>query len=106
VATPSTGAAAAADVARTYLAALIRGDVRTANAALGRGPDNTDFSERAMLDARSRITDLHTTNNGDGTYKVEAEVAGSKGTFFVTMQVARNEANAYYISDHYAVRIQ
>jgi hypothetical protein len=49
---------------------------------------------------------VHTLSNGDGSYKVEVEVAGAKGTFYCTFQAARNEASAYYLSDHYCVRIQ
>jgi hypothetical protein len=88
------------------LQALIRGDYASANTALGRGPDSTDFPERDSLDRTSHITDVHTLSNGDGSYKVEVEVAGAKGTFYCTFQAARNEASAYYLSDHYCVRIQ
>lgn len=105
-AAPVGPAATAAATARTYLDALIRGDYATANTALGRGPDQTDFPEREAIDRSSHITDVHTLSNGDGTYKVEIEVAGGKGTFFCTFQAARNEASAFYLSDHYCVRIQ
>ncbi|GAC1392378.1 MAG: hypothetical protein NVSMB31_10460 [Vulcanimicrobiaceae bacterium] len=100
-----TGSAAAGQVARNYLSALIRGDFGAANTALGRGPDATGFPETDSIDRTTRITDLHTQSNGDGTYKVEAEIAGSKGTFYCTFVAAHNEA-AFYLSDHYCVRVQ
>jgi len=100
------GSAAAAAVARDYLLALMRGDTRSANTALGKPPSSGGgFEEQSFVDRQARITDLRTTSNDDGTYKVEAEVASSNGTFFVTFQVTRNEAS-YYITDHYAIKVK
>nr|MDQ6933654.1 hypothetical protein [Candidatus Eremiobacteraeota bacterium] len=71
-------------VVRAYLTALIRGDERTANTALGRGPDSGNgFAEQDFIDAKARITSLHATARGDGGYTVETEVSGSKGMYFV-----------------------
>lgn len=103
---PPTGAGAAAATARSYLDALIRGDFASANTALGRGPDGTGFPEQEAVDRTSRINEVHTLSNGDGTYKIEIEVAGKKGTFYCTFQAARNEASAFFLSDHYCIRIQ
>ena len=103
---PATAAGTAAATASGYLDALIRGDYAAANRALGRAPDQSDFPEREAVDRTSHITDVHTVSNGDGSYKVEVEVAGAKGTFFCTFQAKRNEAAAFYLDDHYCVRIQ
>lgn len=103
---PATAAGTAAATASGYLDALIRGDYAAANRALGRAPDQSDFPEREAVDRSSHITDVHTVSNGDGSYKVEIEVAGAKGTFFCTFQAKRNEAAAFYLDDHYCVRIQ
>lgn len=101
-----TGAAAAGELARSYLEDLMHGNRVAANTALGRAPDNNDFPELTMVDARSHITDVHTVPNGDGTYKVEIEVATpGNGTFFCTFQASRNEATLF-LSDHYCVRVQ
>jgi len=101
-----SGSGSAEAVARDYLLALVRGDSRSANSALGKSPNSgTTFDEQSFIDRQSRITDLRTTNNGDGTYKVEAEVSSLKGTYFVTFHVARNDAS-YYITDHYAIKVQ
>jgi hypothetical protein len=103
---PPSGSDAAAAVARGYLQALMRGDSRSANSALGKPPSSgAAFDEQSFISPQSRISDLHATSNGNGTYKVEAEVASPKGTYFVTFQVARNAA-AYYITDHYAIKVQ
>lgn len=97
---------AAEQLARGYLEALMHGNRGAANAALGRGPDGTDFPEAAFVNARTRITDTHATPNGDGTYKVEIElVTPGNGTFFCTFQAAHNDVAAY-LSDHYCIRVQ
>ena len=99
---PASGADTAAAVARDYLSALMRGDNRAANSALGKSPNSLpDFAEQSFLTPSSHINSVHATANGDGSYKVEAEVASGKGTYFVTFQVSRN-----VITDHYAIRVQ
>jgi len=96
----------AAAVARDYLVAVIKGDNRTANSALGKSPNSLpNFAEQSFLDPQARITSLHTTNNGDGTYKVEAEVAATNGTYYVTFQVMKN-VSTYFITEHYAIKVQ
>ncbi len=96
------GADAAAAVARDYLSALMRGDNRTANSLLGKSPSSLpEFPEQSFLTPSSHITDLHATPNGDGTYKVEAEVASPHGTFFVTFHISGN-----VITDHYPIKVQ
>ncbi|MBV9277858.1 MAG: hypothetical protein JOZ97_06450 [Candidatus Eremiobacteraeota bacterium] len=103
---PTGGADAAAAVARDYLFALMRGDNRAANSTLGKPPSSLpSFAEQSFLSPTSHINSVHATPNGDGTYKVEAEVASSNGTYFVTFQV-RSSQGAYYIADHYAIRVQ
>ncbi len=87
-------------VVRAYLTALIRGDERTANTALGRGPDSgNSFPEQDFIDAKARITSLHATPRGDGGYTVETEVSGTKGLYFVTFQVNKTP-DGYVIGDH------
>lgn len=85
---------------RSYIAALVRGDGRAANTALGRGPDSgNDFPEQDFIDAKSRIKSLHMTVGGDGGYTVETEVVGSKGLYFVTFQVQKTP-DGYVIGEH------
>jgi len=80
----------------------MRGDNRTANSALGKSPNSVpDFQEQSFLTPSSHINSVHATANGDGTYKVEAEVASSRGTYFVTFHVSGN-----VITDHYAIKVQ
>lgn len=87
-------------VVRAYLSALIRGDQRAANTALGRGPDSgNSFPEQDFIDAKSHIKSLHTTASSDGGYTVETEVEGAKGLYFVTFQVQKTP-DGYVIGDH------
>ncbi|PZR56682.1 MAG: hypothetical protein DLM50_07570 [Candidatus Meridianibacter frigidus] len=95
----------ASNLARTYLTALMRGDRRSAAAALGQSPETSSLDESQFLDSSARITSVHTLPNGDGSYKVESEVTASKGTYFVTMQVS-HVGDGYVITDHHAIRIQ
>lgn len=87
-------------VVRAYLSALIRGDERAANTALGRGPDSgNSFPEQDFIDAKSHIKSLHTTASSDGGYTVETEVEAAKGLYFVTFQVQKTP-DGYVIGDH------
>ena len=107
VATPTPPTSAAAQVARQFIDALIAGDNTAANAALGRGFDTgSNFSEQSFITKSSRITDLHALPNGDGTYKVEAEITTGNGVYFETMTVSRLGDGTYYVSEHYGVRVQ
>ncbi len=87
-------------VVRNYVAALIRGDDRSANTALGRGPDaGGNFAEQEFIDSKARITSMHTINNGGGNYTVETEVRGAKGLYFITFQVSKTP-DGYVIGEH------
>ncbi|MBV9972328.1 MAG: hypothetical protein JO135_03250 [Candidatus Eremiobacteraeota bacterium] len=104
---PSGGADYAAAVARDYLFALMRGDNRAANSTLGKPSSSLpNFPEQSFLSPTSHINGVHATPNADGTYRVEAEVASSNGTYFVTFQVRSSPGGAYYIAEHYAIKVQ
>ncbi|MBV9149505.1 MAG: hypothetical protein JO024_06555, partial [Candidatus Eremiobacteraeota bacterium] len=56
---PASGADAAAGVARDYLSAVMRGDNRTANSALGKSPNSVpDFQEQSFLTPSSHINSV------------------------------------------------
>ncbi|MDQ6930273.1 MAG: hypothetical protein M3126_06380 [Candidatus Eremiobacteraeota bacterium] len=105
-ATPVAMGGPAGQLARSYLDAVINGDPVSANRALGRAPDNGDFPEKAMLTRGSHVTSVHTTNNDDGSYKVEAEVDGPSGTVFCTFQTARSDIGGLYLSDHECIKVR
>ena len=89
---------------RSYINALIAGDVGTANRFLNRASGSV-FPEQGILNKTSAITSIRSTNNHDGTYKVEAEILGSNGDFFCTYQTAHGDAGEY-ITDNYCIRTQ
>ena len=73
----------AARVVRDYIEALRRGDPAVASTYLGNGtPDET------FIDAHTRIASLTATPNGDGSYKVDADMQTSKGEYYETFTVA------------------
>lgn len=100
-----SAAGAAAQLARDYVQAVIGGDPVTANRALGRAPDNGDFPERQFLNKSSHITSVHTTANSNGSYTVETEIQGTKGTYYCTFQTAHNDV-ALYLSEHDCIPVQ
>ena len=90
---------------RTYLSALINGDEPAASAALGRSGQTGGLSEERFLDAQSRVTSVVATPNANGTYKVEAEIVTSKGTYYDTFTVDHGP-NGYVITDHFFIKVQ
>ena len=90
---------------RTYLGALIGGDTATANRLLNRAPDASVFPEQPVINKTSHVTSVRSTDNGDGTYKVEAEISGSNGNFYCTYQTAHGDAGTY-ITDNFCIRTQ
>jgi hypothetical protein len=91
----------AANVVRGYLEALIRGDEQTAHAALAgeAGNGNGPLAEEAFIDRNSHIKSIHAQETGDASARVETEIVGGKGLYYVTFQVERSERGAL-IADH------
>lgn len=102
---PATGGAAASQLARSYLDALISGDTGTANRLLNRSSGSSVFPEQGIVNRTSTITSIRSTDNHDGTYKIEAELSGSNGNFYCTYQTAHGEAGEY-LTDNYCIRTQ
>jgi hypothetical protein len=71
------------DVVRAYIGALERGDPQTAATYLANGTPDESF-----IDANTRITSITSTDNGDGTYKVRADLQTSGGEYVETFTVA------------------
>ena len=90
---------------RSYIDALIGGDTATANRLLNRASSATVFPEQGILNHTSAISSIRSTDNHDGTYKVEVEIAGSNGNFYCTYQTAHGDAGEY-ITDNYCIRTQ
>jgi len=90
---------------RSYLDALIGGDTGTANRLLNRAPGSSVFPEQGIVNRTSTITNIRSSDNHDGTYKVEAELSGSNGNFYCTYQTAHGDAGEY-LTDNYCIRTQ
>ncbi len=86
------------DVVRAYLYALARGDESEAESYLASG----EPSETFMRDD-GRIGDISSTDNGDGTYLVTADVRSSSGRYRVTFTVAALP-QGMLITDHFYVK--
>ncbi|MEO6913732.1 MAG: hypothetical protein ABI182_06925 [Candidatus Baltobacteraceae bacterium] len=96
------GSGTADQLVRRYLSALIHGDQAGAQSLLATGGAAT---EQSFIDSRSTISSVTPTKNDDGSYSVGAEIATSKGTYYVTFTVSQ-EPSGLVITDHYAIKAQ
>ncbi len=67
-----------------YIDALERGDTGAAAAMLASGSP----TESAFIGSSTRIQSLSQRRNADGSYKVDADLATSKGEYFITFTVS------------------
>ena len=67
-----------------YIDALKRGDTGAAAAMLASGSP----TESAFIGSSTRIQSLSQRRNADGSYKVDADLATSKGEYFITFTVS------------------
>ncbi len=80
---------AAAQTVRSYIDALRRGDPQAAASYLANGsPDE------AFIDANTRITNLTSTSDADGSTKVAVNMQTGKGEYFETFIVASGNGPA------------
>ncbi|MCL5258136.1 MAG: hypothetical protein M1314_00020 [Firmicutes bacterium] len=75
---------AAERLVERYIDALKRGDTGAAAAMLASGSP----TESAFIGSSTRIQSLSQRRNADGSYKVDADLATSKGEYFITFTVS------------------
>jgi D-serine dehydratase len=92
----------ASAVVRRYLDALIRGDEKTAYAALG--ASGGTLSEQAFLDPSARISSLKVTRIDASNASVECEIVSAKGHYYATYHVTAATGGPY-ISEHDYIKV-
>ncbi|HVS45741.1 MAG TPA: hypothetical protein VMS32_03670 [Verrucomicrobiae bacterium] len=96
---PQTAGDRAAAVVRLYLDALARGNTAEARSYLSSG----EPSESSFMDRSARLTSLNTTQNADGTYKVDTDLTTANGEYYITFTVNVAPGGAV-ITDHVAIK--
>lgn len=84
-------------IVRAYLYALAHGDTLQATSYLASGEPAEPFMRGA------RVGEIQSTNNGDGTYLVTADVRARTGEYRVTCTVA-DLPQGMVITDHFYVK--
>ena len=84
---------------RTYIAALKRGDVATAESLLGAGVP----TERSFITATTTIQSLTGELQANGRIKIDVQLNAASGLYIDTFQLDSGP-NGYYIADHYAAK--
>jgi len=79
--------AVAEGIVRAYIDALRRGDPAAAGTYLGNGAPDESF-----IDASTRVTNVNTTRNADGSYQIAVSMQTSQGAYNETFVVV-NTAN-------------
>jgi hypothetical protein len=92
----------ASAVVRRYLAALIRGDEKTASAALGGNAGA--LSEQAFLDPSARIVSLKVIRLDASNASVGCEIASAKGHYYATYRV-KAASGGPYIAEHDYIKV-
>jgi hypothetical protein len=106
-AAPATSAAAssydehASAVVRRYVEALIRGDEKTAYAALG---GSGTLSEQEFLDPSARIVSIKVTRIDASNASVGCEIASAKGQYYATYHVSAATSGPY-ITEHDYIKV-
>ncbi len=101
-ATGDAGSNRAASIVRAYLAAVLRGDEATATGYLSRGLPNESFYTGA-----SKITDVETRRNTDGSYTVAVDMTSPTGEYYETFKLVEGPGGlGLQIADHYAIKVQ
>jgi hypothetical protein len=96
----SSGSDHAAEIVRSYLGAIARGDRATATTYLARGLPGEVF-----MDSSARVVSLHSSAAGGEQYKVTADVQTSTGEYYVTFAVEPG-SGGLQITDHYAIKVR
>jgi outer membrane biosynthesis protein TonB len=97
-ASPAAQENAASRTVRAYIDALRRGDPASAAAYLGNGVPDESF-----IDGSTRIANISSTQNSDGSYKVEVDMKTSQGEYYETFIVA-STGNGARILDKTAIK--
>lgn len=90
----------AAQIVRSYLGSLVRGDRATATTYLAHGLPN-----EAFMDASSRIISIRPESSASQQYKVTADVQTSTGEYYITFMLQPGPGGLQ-ITDHYAIKTQ
>lgn len=88
----------AAGVVRSYLETIRRGNFAGAAQYLANGDPNETF-----IEASSRIQNVSSRRNEDGSYHVTADVTTSRGTYFLTFTVESTDLGQR-ITEHTAIK--
>lgn len=83
---------------RAYIEALRDGDPQAASVYLGNGSPDEGF-----IDSSTRITNVSSTRNSDGSYKVEVNMKTAQGEYYETFVVA-STPNGNRILDKTAIK--
>ncbi len=85
---------------RSYLDALARGDRSGAEnyLASGSGAPSEDF-----MQDHARIADIRSAANGNGTYRVTADVRATTGEYYITFTVATLPQGTL-ITEHFYIK--
>ncbi|MEO6835767.1 MAG: hypothetical protein ABI231_07675 [Candidatus Tumulicola sp.] len=95
----ASGPDQAAEIVRSYLGAIARGDRATATSYLARGLPGEVF-----MDSASRIVSVHSSAAGASQYKATADVQTSTGEYHVTFALEPGPGGLQ-ITDHYAIKV-
>lgn len=87
------------EVVRAYLDALARGDRSGASSYLASGAPAEPFMREG-----ARIADITSASNGDGTYRVTADVRAKSGQYYITFTVAAMPQGTMVITDHFYIK--
>lgn len=83
---------------RGYLSALARGDESSAASYLSAGLPTEKF-----MSPDAKVTSVTSTKNGDGSFKVSADIQTPTGEYFETFTV-QTGSNGLQITDHTAIK--
>lgn len=97
---PNISSNDAGGVVRGYLSALVRGDESSAASYLASGLPTESFMSGA-----AKVVSVNSTKNGDGSFKVSADISTPSGEYFETFTV-QSGANGLQITDHTAIKPQ
>jgi hypothetical protein len=90
----------AAQIVRSYLGSLARGDRATATTYLAHGLPSEGF-----MDASSRILSIRPEGSASQQYKVTADVQTSTGEYYITFTLQPGPGGLQ-ITDHYSIKTQ
>ncbi|MBV8374555.1 MAG: hypothetical protein JO302_03515 [Candidatus Eremiobacteraeota bacterium] len=95
----ASGSDQAAEIVRSYLGSLARGDRSTATTYLARGLPSEDF-----MNATSRVLSVRPEGSGNNQYKVTADVQTSTGEYYITFTL-QSGPGGLQITDHDSIPV-